>query len=896
MAEVVYYDSNYAYIDPIRHFKANDPYYYEVDNIPIKQLEESKNFLKDQVDGILKDRANFSVQVNRSNITELKPFTTGSDRKVRVMPGRYTARINDAYTATPLQFISQVAGFSNTFDANGNLAPMNTWSTETNIGANVSAVLNQFQNGLTGDALNMNGLAERAFTFPIPDEDGTPNPSFDLLNVSAPGYASFGNLIGGIPASDFMPLYPNFIGQVYANATTRLQREMQLIRNVYTGTAEPTGVQANKLESEFIKRWRGAIRTSVVDVSGEMVITVPDFDESDFFYLDENGSRQSLQATQRIDLLFIYSKAVDQTDTTIPSFMGGTTPKRILKPTLGILKGAGLGISRQTAGPTGGNELDVTPLQDADGTPLMLAHPGDEAGANTGFSTSAGIIKGSFPSPDDLLNLAPVLSENLESGAFPLIGQSILPIAYIRVTNTGQIASILTDSDIIDIRPFLRTAELSYNERAGIAAATPQLSIANPVVTESHLEKVRREVFGTLNDKIDNLNIPNIPTDGRVVGTGMVCGGVQYGPEGALIRQAAPNITNSNLLQAQWNQIADAAEDFFSYPPGKITFNPEWDLAPWSRFRTPAAGTFGASQGLATDFIHVCWPLVAESQNSNQYYLPPWKRSVYFGGTGARSTLNGVISEYGSDYPSMNSFGVKPACTLNLLGDVTSETLEAEARRNNVVIFYCRKVIRLDRDSVPWMKDYSVNVKLVNCIPLSCKQQMTRDGGGSGRHGQGQSAGASNIWVNKMKNYFVINVAWVANDFNRELAEQNFNGIGKGLPWARRRNGDELAGFAVPEIPIPEPGDFQVYGPRSRNKPGETPLADGDAFLAQVNAGVNNTTGVSNEETFINDFTPVTPVIYPTVQFDVVGYSEATINRNNQSMLPGTGTPTLILS
>ena len=96
MTEVVYFDSNYSFIDPVRHFKANDPYYYEVDNIPIKQLEESSKFLKDQIDGLLKDQSNFDIEVDRSNISELKPYATGSDRKIRVKPGRYTARINDA--------------------------------------------------------------------------------------------------------------------------------------------------------------------------------------------------------------------------------------------------------------------------------------------------------------------------------------------------------------------------------------------------------------------------------------------------------------------------------------------------------------------------------------------------------------------------------------------------------------------------------------------------------------------------------------------------------------------------------------------------------------------------------------------------------------------------------
>ena len=35
MAEKIYSDSNYRFTDPIRFFKANDPYYFEVDNIPI---------------------------------------------------------------------------------------------------------------------------------------------------------------------------------------------------------------------------------------------------------------------------------------------------------------------------------------------------------------------------------------------------------------------------------------------------------------------------------------------------------------------------------------------------------------------------------------------------------------------------------------------------------------------------------------------------------------------------------------------------------------------------------------------------------------------------------------------------------------------------------------------
>jgi hypothetical protein len=31
-----YFESSNRYTAPVRYFKANDPYYYEVDNIPIK--------------------------------------------------------------------------------------------------------------------------------------------------------------------------------------------------------------------------------------------------------------------------------------------------------------------------------------------------------------------------------------------------------------------------------------------------------------------------------------------------------------------------------------------------------------------------------------------------------------------------------------------------------------------------------------------------------------------------------------------------------------------------------------------------------------------------------------------------------------------------------------------
>ena len=857
VSEIVYYDSNYNYINPVRHFKANDPYYYEVDNIPIKQLEESKNFLKDQVDGILKDRANFKIEVDRSHFTELQPFVTGVDRKVRVKPGRYTARVNDAYSVTPIQFIAQVAGFSNTTEGNA-VAPVNTYQVEKMRGAGVSAALETFQAGLTGAALNMNGLAERTFTYPIPDEDGIdPAGGEQFLNATSIG--DYINLRSVQPAVGYggsrgNPTLPNIIGDLYSGGNLSSER-MQNIRNVYTPGATIDATQSGRLESSFIKRWRGAIRTSIVDVSGELSVTVPDFNEGDFYYDDENGNRQQLAANQRIDLVFIYSKAIDQSETTLPERGTGNVNRVIRKPVLGILKGAGIGVNKN---PVVGED-SVTDLNSLNGTPIMLAHPGDENSPNTGFETStAGIIRGSFPSPDDLLNLAPVLSENLESDSIALIGQSILPVAYIRVTNAGGTVDIIEENDVIDIRPFFRTTELAYNERAGIAAATPQVSISNPVVTESALDKVRREVYADLKSRIDNLDIPE-ESPSRVVGAGTICGGMRYGPEGALFRQAAPNILGGQLQTTNWNDLADAAETFFNYLPGSITFNPAWDIAPWALTKTPNPGQRPA------DHIHVCWPMIAESTNPSKYYLPPWNRSV---GMGTYTNVNLLQGEVAAElFPALHTFGVKRTwydATDGLTGDYKS-------LRQNVFISYVRKVIRINRNNVPWMTDYSVNASLLNCIPLSSAND-------TGNKRSGRSANASHVWVNKARDYFVINVAWVSDDYNRRTHDMDF-GDPEGIPWANRNSVEELAGFALPEIPIPNPGDFQQYTVQARSMPGQQ-SGQGNTVLSLVNRNANGGTGLNNELTNINYFTDVTPILYPSVQYEIIGHSDRITSRS----------------
>jgi len=167
MADQLYQESNYRFTDPIRFFKANDPYYFEVDNIPLKQLQENCLWLKDQV----RKDTNKLLGVKRSDIDELRPYATGSDRLVRVKPGRFTARINDASTREPLAYLRKVMGVA--------IGDVDAWAAATpnpgtapgGVNALLEASLDKFKSIVAADALAMNGLVERAFTWPVIDSD-----------------------------------------------------------------------------------------------------------------------------------------------------------------------------------------------------------------------------------------------------------------------------------------------------------------------------------------------------------------------------------------------------------------------------------------------------------------------------------------------------------------------------------------------------------------------------------------------------------------------------------------------------------------------------------------------------------------------------------------------------
>jgi len=262
------------------------------------------------------------------------------------------------------------------------------------------------------------------------------------------------------------------------------------------------------LENALIKYWRGTARTAIVDVPEELDISIPPFNASVDFP-DVEG------ATSRIDLVFIYSKPVDTSAVTIGKYSSGGEGRvrsKITEPILGVLHGAGLAVDTS---PPGRYQLDLTNSEaiGLNGKSHMMASVADQNNTDNGFKVGVNqteAIHGSFPSPEDLLNIAPLLSEQLQEDSWFLTGQTIFPVAYVRVKESAGLnvrnAKVLTDADIIDIRPLFRTAELTYNERAGIAAAMPPLSLANRAVGKYELEYEINNLYKNHQDQLDFLN------------------------------------------------------------------------------------------------------------------------------------------------------------------------------------------------------------------------------------------------------------------------------------------------------------------------------------------------------------------------------------------------------
>ena len=634
-------DSVHKFVQPIRYFKSNDPYYWEVDNIPLKQLEDNILWLKDQLD----TQADTSG-ISRDQFSELKPFSTGDGFTVSVRSGRYSSRINDAYQKGIATLQKATYGALDG-DIQGKI----------NISID-DEILRKVSGDLLADLISNNGLYDHVQHHKT---EGSLGLSLEWL---AENSTYVQNVNGGI-----FNLPKNKLA---------LWKQRNTSKNY-----DPVKVDLQQLSVDFTRRWGGTSRISIVNVPETLNIEIPQFDDEDY------ANQSTYIPNTRIDLLFIYSHPIDADSTTIvkPS---GNSPTTITAPRLGLVKGAGAiglkgegpnfdGIDTATDGTAffstaaysvnasnPSNFFKVDNPYDADGNAQIISPIVDQNQQTVGINNTFG----NFPSPDDLMNLAPLLQEDLQSNNLALIGQTILPVAYV-VVKKG--ATKITNSDIIDIRPFFRTAELAYNERSGISAANPPLSFANPAVGKTEL----RHNISKIRTYIDGLQT-TVDTSPRVVATGVVMGGMKFGVEGALIRLGASNQANNSLA----NPTSAAARlewlksnGFVPYNTQSIPSDPEWEVSNWALSKS-SPGTY------RNDRIWL------------SQHVPD--KSVTFTSDGS---LEGIVD------PVIKPFAYNPG--------------NSPLDRAGSMHYFVRKRVNLNKGNVPWMGHYDVIVQYLNCVPAS---------------------------------------------------------------------------------------------------------------------------------------------------------------------------------
>jgi hypothetical protein len=768
-------ESVHKFVQPIRYFKSNDPYYWEVDNIPIKQLEENILWLKDQL-----DTQTDTSGIGRAEFSELKPFAPGDGFSVSVRPGRYSSRINDAYQKG-IATLTKSAYSIMDQDIQGKI----------NITIS-DDILRKVSGDLIANLIANNGLFDHVQHHRTSGE----------LGLSLEWTVDGGS----------------FVQNVEAGIYNLPKNKMALWKQRDTSkNYDPVKVDLQQLSVDFTRRWGGTARTSIVNVSDTLSIAVPQFNEEDY------ANQSTYIPNTRIDLLFIYSHPVDAQSTTIAK-PSGNAPTTITSPRLGLVKGAGA-IGLKGAGPNydgidmaadgtaflstnaytsnagnPNNYFKVDDPYDAEGNAQIISPIVDQNQQSIGMEN----VFGNFPSPDDLMNLAPLLQEDLESTNLALVGQTVLPVAYV-VVRKG--ATKITNSDIIDIRPFFRTTELAYNERAGIAAANPPLSFANPAVGKTEL----RHNLTKVRTYIDSLQT-TVEQTPRVVGTGVVMGGMKYGVEGALIRMAASNETNNSLsnptsaaARLDWLK----ANGFVPYNTQSIPLLPEWEVSNWAASKS-SAGEY------RNDRIWL----------SQQVPNKPLTFSK-------DSDLSDVIDPV-----------TIPLSTNTADGNPNS--------RSGSMHYFVRKRVNINKANVPWMGHFDVMVQYMNCVPSVSDDAYIRHTGV--------------IQNSRWKQYAGIHVAKDSNGFTIYCSFASIDGYAKD----ERDYGPGNPGFGVGF------GDAGRYVTLANGETDDRQkdafscfhvthdlLTYSDGY-AHGNQGINA----------VNDanYTASLHCTYPSVQFTVIGY------------------------
>ena len=880
----------YNFYQPIRYYKANDPYYFEVDNIPVRQLEENVLHLKQKLEngeytagtGGEGDGGGFltsNSELDLTNIKQLKPKLV-EGRTVQVNAGKFNGRVNDVFNIVhPLTKL--VYAYTGPGDTTGGtqepeIIPslIRTW---TNV--NIDNVWADFTEGAVAGvnkSYNLNGLE---FSYTFHQTPGSMGRAWETVtSPTAPNYPRYN--ISQASEADWP--FQTLGGLTPGGAAGLLE---------FGDTYIPQMLQ--EINLAFVKMWRSPFRTAVVDFP-ESTIQIAPWNDDDFYYYDDaNVKQQITTANQRIDLLVAYAMPVDVSSTTLndyeSAYCAGTgvpTGKTITVPTLGVIRGAGIGLKKTVNAEGTTTGIETTEGCDDPGTAgsrRMVANVFDsETTSNYGITNSVGTkVHGSFPSPDDLINQTPNLPIGVEGSDFQLVGQTGIPIAYV-VVKKGQ--ATITSEDIIDIRPFLRTTELSYNERAGVAAANPPLSFANPAVGAYQLKDAVRQIYTRLNESDPGGAGADGPY-GKVIYTDYVMGGLAYGVEGTLLTMNNQSANATDPWGTQTQMVTDyLGYNFSSYTSSRsylddtnvnrrkayleyVYINRQNDLKKWLKdpnnsYNTTNYLNLGSTRNIP---LFPEWQPTVNDNNFTQVFNGAYEAAeptwwMWIEGFSHTRPLRYVPGGVVSQNPASN------------LASLNQEYLPGYGQTDNDkasgFIQTCVKNIQITFPS--WVTDYDVLVEYINCSPFAGQSDRNAT--------SNQLYMGTGLFVNKGP---VVGAGAGGNT----IAEFSIMSAAQGLPEANEGmiyNGEILDQYGVTDFAaqnsLIESNLYQwlsysVCLPQFREQNWRTQSQAGGAVTNNLR------------------YTPkMGASYYPTVKFTVIAYPIPPINNNTAI----TGTKTLI--
>jgi hypothetical protein len=356
-----------------------------------------------------------------------------------------------------------------------------------------------------------------------------------------------------------------FIARMQLPATResgwRMMRDESRYFNNENWYNKGTGMLNTTTLTDFVRGTHGVARTAVCEFyananGSSKGVVLDDFDSEDF-----NGG---VAPFERLDLIYLKgTKALDtdgDTPTTDPAFSQNHIPA----VEIGVIKGAGF--RTDAAGGTRTNGTRFTnPITRGKGRTTGMGQSDIPAQTNLpGFGT--------VPMPDDLANFAQHFTSTVAHSDFiefqvETQAAFTLPIAYVRVPKGYTAGDPIPPGNIVDIRPFFRTTELTGSEREAIATSW-QPHGGNPFVTEKHLDSE----IGTFNIQVQTNKVNIANNRGRIEDLEAGGGGTGSGQRTEYFSTPRHGIGFRNRdLSSLWNaQGGGGHHEFFGSVPQNV--------------------------------------------------------------------------------------------------------------------------------------------------------------------------------------------------------------------------------------------------------------------------------------------------------------------------------------